>query len=63
MYLSDVLTVGANLAGIPALAVPGPAEALPIGMQLQGPNFSEELLFELGKAIESEFPQKRVELK
>jgi aspartyl-tRNA(Asn)/glutamyl-tRNA(Gln) amidotransferase subunit A len=63
MYLSDVLTVGASLAGIPALAVPGPAEALPIGMQLQGPNFSEELLFELGKAIESEFPQKLVELK
>lgn len=63
MYLSDVLTVGASLAGIPALAVPGPAEGLPIGMQLQGPNFSEELLFELGKAIESEFPQKRAELK
>lgn len=62
MYLSDVLTVGASLAGIPALAVPGPTEGLPIGMQLQGPNFSEELLFELGKAIESEFPQKRVSL-
>ena len=62
MYLSDVLTVGASLAGIPALAVPGPAQALPIGMQLQGANFSEDLLFALGRAIEQEFPQKRVNL-
>lgn len=62
MYLSDVLTVGASLAGIPALAVPGPSDGLPIGMQLQGPNFSEELLFELGRAIEAEFPQKRAVL-
>jgi aspartyl-tRNA(Asn)/glutamyl-tRNA(Gln) amidotransferase subunit A len=62
MYLSDVLTVGASLAGIPALAVPGPAQGLPIGMQLQGANFSEDLLFALGRAIEQEFPQKRVNL-
>ena len=62
MYLSDVLTVGASLAGIPALAVPGPAEGLPIGMQLQGANFSEDILFALGRAIEQEFPQKRVNL-
>ncbi len=63
MYLSDVLTVGASLAGVPALSVPGPAEGLPIGMQLQGPNFSEDRLFALGRAIESEFPQKRAELR
>ncbi len=62
MYLSDVLTVGASLAGIPALAVPGPTTGLPIGMQLQGANFSEDMLFALGKAIESEFPQKRAAL-
>jgi aspartyl-tRNA(Asn)/glutamyl-tRNA(Gln) amidotransferase subunit A len=62
MYLSDVLTVGASLAGVPALSVPGPAEGLPIGMQLQGPNFSEDRLFALGRAIEAEFPQKRVNL-
>lgn len=62
MYLSDVLTVGASLAGIPALSVPGPADGLPIGMQLQGPNFSEDMLFALGKAVEAEFPQKRAAL-
>jgi aspartyl-tRNA(Asn)/glutamyl-tRNA(Gln) amidotransferase subunit A len=62
MYLSDVLTVGASLAGIPALAVPGPANGLPIGMQLQGANFSEDMLFALGKVIEAEFPQKRAAL-
>lgn len=62
MYLSDVLTVGANLAGIPALSVPGPSNGLPIGMQLQGPFFSEELLFALGRAIEAEFPQRRAEI-
>lgn len=62
MYLSDVLTVGASLAGIPALSVPGPTEGLPIGMQLQGPFFSEELLFELGRIIEAEFPQKKAAL-
>ncbi|MBV6492042.1 MAG: Glutamyl-tRNA(Gln) amidotransferase subunit A [Turneriella sp.] len=63
MYLSDVLTVGASLAGIPALSVPGPTDGLPIGMQLQGPNFSEDMLFALGKAVEAEFPQKRAALK
>ncbi len=62
MYLSDVLTVGASLAGVPALSVPGPATGLPIGMQLQGPNFSEDRLFALGRAIEAEFPQKRAQL-
>lgn len=62
MYLSDVLTVGASLAGVPALSVPGPAAGLPIGMQLQGPNFSEDMLFALGKAVEAEFPQKRAAL-
>ncbi|MCX7633751.1 MAG: amidase family protein [Turneriella sp.] len=62
MYLSDVLTVGASLAGIPALAVPAPSEGLPVGVQLVGPFFSEELLFALGRLIEKEFPQKKAVL-
>lgn len=53
MYLSDVLTVGASLAGIPALSVPMPSEKLPLGLQLQGPYFSEPMLFSLGKVLES----------
>lgn len=49
MYLSDIFTVHANLVGIPGLAVPiGFIENLPVGMQILGPHFSEELLFRVG---------------
>ncbi len=46
MYLEDVYTVSANLAGIPALSVPCGFDAagLPIGLQLMGPAFGEETL-------------------
>ena len=55
MYLADVLTVPASLAGLPALSVPAAfsAEGLPIGMQLIGPADSEPLLFRLARAVES----------
>lgn len=54
MYLSDVFMVPANLAGIPGLAVPiGFADELPVGMQILGPHFSEELLFRLGHFYET----------
>lgn len=47
LYLSDVLTISANLAGIPAISVPGgfSRDGLPIGIQLQGPHFREDSLF------------------
>lgn len=56
MYLSDIYTVSANLAGIPGLAVPAgfSSKNLPIGIQFMGPHFSEELLFQIGHAYESE---------
>jgi aspartyl-tRNA(Asn)/glutamyl-tRNA(Gln) amidotransferase subunit A len=46
MYLNDIFTIGANLAGIPAMSVPCGFDpnGLPIGLQLQGPYFSEALL-------------------
>lgn len=48
MYLSDVYTVTANLAGIPGLSLPlGLVDNLPVGMQILGPQFSEELLFQV----------------
>lgn len=54
MYLSDIFTVTANLAGIPGLAVPiGFVDHLPMGMQILGPQFSEELLFRIGYAYEN----------
>lgn len=46
MYLEDVFTLPANLAGVPALAFPaGFDEGLPVGMQLMGPHFREDVLF------------------
>ncbi|MCL2298122.1 MAG: Asp-tRNA(Asn)/Glu-tRNA(Gln) amidotransferase subunit GatA [Proteobacteria bacterium] len=53
MYLNDIFTIGANLAGIPAMSVPcgftsgGLPGSLPIGMQLQGPYFSEARLLNI----------------
>ena len=54
MYLEDVFTLPANLAGIPGLAFPVGYDkhALPVGMQLMGPHFSEKLLFHLGHAYQ-----------
>jgi len=52
MYMCDVDTVPANLAGIPALSVPCKTSGLPVGLQLMGPPFSEEMLLRLGYAYE-----------
>jgi aspartyl-tRNA(Asn)/glutamyl-tRNA(Gln) amidotransferase subunit A len=55
MYLEDIYTVPANLAGVPALSIPAgfSKEKLPIGLQLMGRMFDEGTLFALGKAFES----------
>jgi aspartyl-tRNA(Asn)/glutamyl-tRNA(Gln) amidotransferase subunit A len=43
MYLNDIYTIGANLAGLPALSMPcGFIDGLPMGLQLIGPHFAEE---------------------
>ncbi|MEK7551726.1 MAG: Asp-tRNA(Asn)/Glu-tRNA(Gln) amidotransferase subunit GatA [Patescibacteria group bacterium] len=53
MYLSDILTVTANITGHPAISVPtGFIDGLPVGMQIIGPHFKEELLFSLGHKYE-----------
>jgi aspartyl-tRNA(Asn)/glutamyl-tRNA(Gln) amidotransferase subunit A len=42
MYLNDIYTIGANLAGLPGLSLPcGFVDGLPVGLQLIGPHFSE----------------------
>ncbi|MDX1426059.1 MAG: amidase family protein, partial [Kiloniellales bacterium] len=55
MYLNDVFTVPANLAGLPGLSVPAglSAEGLPLGLQLIGRAFDEETLFRAGGALEA----------
>ena len=55
MYLSDIFTVPANIAGTPAVSVPSgfTTEGLPIGMQFMGPHFSEQELFEVSKKFEN----------
>lgn len=54
MYLEDVFTLPANLAGVPGLAFPVgfDARGLPIGMQLMGAHFSEPLLFRMAHAYQ-----------
>ena len=45
MYLNDIYTIGANLAGLPAISLPcGLAQGLPTAMQIIGPHFGEERL-------------------
>ncbi len=47
MYLSDIFTAPANLAGIPAIAVPSgsSAEGLPLSLQIMAPHFAERMMF------------------
>ncbi len=54
MYLNDVFTVTANLAGLPGIAVPAglDAQGLPLGLQVIGKPFDEETCFSVGAAIE-----------
>ncbi|MEP6847297.1 MAG: Asp-tRNA(Asn)/Glu-tRNA(Gln) amidotransferase subunit GatA [Acidobacteriota bacterium] len=58
MYLSDIYTVSANLAGVPALSVPCglSTDGLPIGLQLIGNYWTEASLLNLGHTYESAFP-------
>jgi aspartyl-tRNA(Asn)/glutamyl-tRNA(Gln) amidotransferase subunit A len=58
MYLNDIYTVTANLAGVPGISVPCglSSERLPIGFQLVGPYWSEPALFKLAHAYEQARP-------
>jgi aspartyl-tRNA(Asn)/glutamyl-tRNA(Gln) amidotransferase subunit A len=54
MYLSDIFTISANLAGIPGISVPCGFSSLglPIGLQLLGPAFGEAVLLQTAYAFE-----------
>jgi aspartyl-tRNA(Asn)/glutamyl-tRNA(Gln) amidotransferase subunit A len=53
MYLSDIFTATANLAGIPGMSVPvGTVDGLPVGGQVLAPHFGEETMFRVAFALE-----------
>ncbi|HKQ83568.1 MAG TPA: Asp-tRNA(Asn)/Glu-tRNA(Gln) amidotransferase subunit GatA [Steroidobacteraceae bacterium] len=55
MYLNDIYTIGANLAGLPAMSIPcGFIDGLPIGLQLIGPHFAEAKLLNAAHAYQRE---------
>jgi aspartyl-tRNA(Asn)/glutamyl-tRNA(Gln) amidotransferase subunit A len=54
MYLNDVLTIPADLAGIPAISVPcGFSEGLPVGLQVMGPSWREDVVLRVAAAYEA----------
>ena len=55
MYLNDIYTIGANLAGVPAISIPcGFVRDLPVGMQICGPHFAEARLLNVAHAYQKE---------
>ncbi len=54
MYLSDIFTIAANLAGVPAVSVPFGADGgLPVGLQLQAPFWHDARMLSMAAALES----------
>jgi aspartyl-tRNA(Asn)/glutamyl-tRNA(Gln) amidotransferase subunit A len=55
MYLADIYTVGASLAGLPAMSIPcGLVDGLPVGLQIMGPHFAEAKLLNTAHAYQRE---------
>ncbi len=55
MYMNDILTIPANLAGLPAASVPaGLAEGLPVGLQIIGKPFAEQAVLNAAYALQEE---------
>jgi aspartyl-tRNA(Asn)/glutamyl-tRNA(Gln) amidotransferase subunit A len=55
MYLNDIYTIGANLAGLPAMSIPcGFTSGLPVGLQIVGPHFSEGRLLNAAHVFQRE---------
>jgi aspartyl-tRNA(Asn)/glutamyl-tRNA(Gln) amidotransferase subunit A len=53
MYLNDIYTIGANLAGLPAISIPcGFVRDLPVGLQIVGPHFSEARVLNAAHAFQ-----------
>jgi aspartyl-tRNA(Asn)/glutamyl-tRNA(Gln) amidotransferase subunit A len=57
LYFNDVFTIPANMAGLPAISIPGRlnAEGLPINLQIIGKRFDEEMVFRVARNLERYF--------
>jgi aspartyl-tRNA(Asn)/glutamyl-tRNA(Gln) amidotransferase subunit A len=56
MYLNDIATIPANLAGIPGMSVPvglAGEDGLPVGLQIMAPAMADDRLYQVGAAVES----------
>jgi len=56
MYLNDVATIPANMAGIPGMSLPvglAPEDGLPVGLQIMAPALADERLYNVGAALEA----------
>jgi aspartyl-tRNA(Asn)/glutamyl-tRNA(Gln) amidotransferase subunit A len=55
MYLNDIYTIGANLAGLPAISIPcGFVKGLPVGLQIVGAHFAEERILNVAHRYQRE---------
>ncbi|MBL7523533.1 Asp-tRNA(Asn)/Glu-tRNA(Gln) amidotransferase subunit GatA, partial [Frankia sp. CNm7] len=60
MYLNDLCTIPANLAGVPAMSVPvGLSDGLPVGFQIMAPAFADDRLYQVGGALEAALDARR----
>jgi aspartyl-tRNA(Asn)/glutamyl-tRNA(Gln) amidotransferase subunit A len=60
MYLADLCTIPANLAGLPAMSLPcGLSDGLPVGLQIMAPVQADDRLYRVGAALEAELDVRR----
>ena len=59
MYLSDIYTISANLAGLPGLSLPcGYVDGLPVGLQILGKPFKEGEILRAGRILRRPMPSR-----
>jgi aspartyl-tRNA(Asn)/glutamyl-tRNA(Gln) amidotransferase subunit A len=56
MYMADIYTISANLAGVPGISIPAglDSDGLPIGLQILTPNFTEDKLLRIARMYEKQ---------